>query len=50
MSEDEDVIRMVAFVQTEAEVIKTDVRTIIPELSRETGGQIWKAGKIPNCI
>lgn len=33
---------MVAFVQTEAAVIKTDVRTIIPKLSREAGGQTYQ--------
>lgn len=42
---------MVTFIQTESEVIKTDVRTIVPKLSREGSGwtyQSWQTSPTTN--
>lgn len=46
-----DVIRMVTLVQNEAEVIKTNVRTLVPELRTEAGGQTnqGRQAKSPNA-
>lgn len=34
---------MVTFIQTESEVIKTNVRTIVPKLSREGSGWTYQS-------
>ena len=50
-NENGDVIRMVTFVQMESEAKNTDVRTAVPELSREAVGWTFQGRqtKSPNA-